>query len=246
MLKIATLTAFILTGAITATLTPRQAKAHDTLSAQNKAEIQKLIGEYLNSNPKQLAKALDNMQDYYRAESERQMTAAVEALKPQIINDSRDKYIGNKGAENVIVEFYDYNCSYCRKNFADLQSLLSKRDDVLFIFKELPILSETSQEAAGAALAIASTQNYNKFHELLMTFEGRLTSNDIFKALQKVGENPATILTYAKSKGIQQHISDNQKLAQELGISGTPSFYINGKIYEGLIEEKRLAAILDE
>lgn len=220
------------------------ARAHEELSPQNKADIKKMISEYLQNNPKELAQALDNMQDYYRAESERQKKLAVKNLGPQITNDPRDKYIGKRDAKHVIVEFFDYNCTYCRKNLTAVQKLIEERDDILFIFKELPILSETSGEAARAALAIESPQNYFEFHKRLMQAKERLTSNDIFNALQRAGENPAAILTFSKSTEITSHIADNQKLAQELGISGTPSFYINGKIYEGYLDKDEISALL--
>ena len=77
-----------------------------------------------------------------------------------------------------------------------------------------------------------------------MQAKERLTSNDIFNALQRAGENPAAILTFSKSTEITSHIADNQKLAQELGISGTPSFYINGKIYEGYLDKDEISALL--
>lgn len=218
--------------------------AHDELSVNEKAEINALIGKYLMDNPDKLAEALDNMQDYYRAQSEQQRSQALKEHLPAILSDERDMRIGPKNAQNIIVEFYDYNCSYCRKNFQDLSKYMNEKGNILFIFKELPILSETSIEAARVALALKDPTEFQRYHARLMQASGRLTSHDIAEAIQLAGANPATVLSASKNEDIAAHIADTTELARKVGITGTPSFVINGTLYEGLLTKADLERIL--
>lgn len=220
------------------------ASAHETITPSEQKNIEKIIEDYLMSHPEKLGQALDNMQDYYRDLSEQQKKETLLKHEDRLINDPRDMRIGPKNAKHVIVEFYDYNCSYCRKNYPEISKLLDTRQDILFIFKELPILSETSTEAAEVALTIKNPGQFRAYHSYLMQKVGRLSSNDIVEAAQAAGVNAATSISTSKDEKIKAHIDDNTELAQIIGVNGTPSFYINGALHEGYLNGEELNRLL--
>jgi protein-disulfide isomerase len=223
---------------------PLLAHAHDVITPAEQKNIEQIIENYLMSHPDKLGQVLDNMQDYYRDLSDQKQKEVLKSNHGKLVNDPRDMRIGPKNAKHVVVEFYDYNCSYCRKNYPDIRKLLDTRQDILFIFKELPILAETSIEAAQLALTIKDPSQFKAYHAYLMQKSGRLTSNDIVEAAQAAGVNAATALAASKDEKIRSHISDNNELASAIGVGGTPSFYINGELHEGYLSGEELAKLL--
>ncbi len=223
---------------------PAAPHAHDTITPAEQKNIEQIIENYLMSHPDKLGAALDNMQDYYRGLSEQKQKEVLKENDSKLINDARDMRIGLKNAKHIVVEFYDYNCSYCRKNYPDIRKLLDSRDDILFIFKELPILAETSIEAAQVALTIKDPNQFKAYHAYLMQKSGRLSSNDIVEAAQAAGVNAATAIAASKDENIKNHISDNNELASAIGVGGTPSFYINGELHEGYLSGEELNTLL--
>lgn len=223
---------------------PSAPYAHDMITPTEQKGIEQIIENYLMSHPDKLGQALDNMQDYYRSLSEKRQQEVLKENHSKLVNDARDMRIGSQNAKHVVVEFYDYNCSYCRKNYPEIQKLLDTRDDILFIFKELPILSETSIEASQLALTIKDPGQFRAYHAYLMQKSGRLSSNDIVEAAQAAGVNVATAIASSKGDNIKNHISDNNALASAIGVGGTPSFYINGELHEGYLSGEELSTLL--
>lgn len=226
---------------IVAALTPVAAQS---LTKDQRSEVNQMIADYLKNNPEALAAALDNMQDYYRNQAQQLETRAIADNRDQIISDPRDPRFGPANAPNVIVEFFDYNCGYCKRNYAAIQDLMNSRKDVLFIFKELPILSPTSEKAARMALSIDNPDDYQRFHAALMKNAGTLDAAALSSITVSLGLDEKKLSTLGKRASITDHLEDTKKLAGTLGISGTPSFYINGKIYKGLQSAEDLKAIL--
>lgn len=231
--------------ALTLSLIPVSAQTPSLLSDQETTEVNKLIRNYLMENPAVLAQAIENMQDYYRSESKKMQSSVVNELAPQLVADPRDKSFGPLNAKNIIVEFFDYNCGYCKKNFPVLQNILADRNDIRFIYKELPILSESSILAAELALAIDDLKTYRQFHTILMEKKSKLNNREIRQAVQSVGLDYDTLKAKSDSTSIKNHIKQNNDLAQALGIQGTPSFFINGVIYEGALSRDEIQSKLN-
>lgn len=215
------------------------------LSTDQRTEINQMIEDYLKTHPEALAQALDNMQDYYRAKSQQLEEQAVADHLDAIINDTRDPRFGPANAKNVIVEFFDYNCGYCKKNFASIQTLMNGSTDTVFIFKELPILSPTSEKAARIALSLEDPADYRRLHAALMENKSPLDDQRLSDILGQLGLDEKKLTARGTQQDISQHLDDTKKLAGNLNITGTPSFYINGKIYMGLQSTDDLLAILN-
>ncbi|HVK81050.1 MAG TPA: thioredoxin domain-containing protein, partial [Verrucomicrobiae bacterium] len=147
-------------------------------NAQEQAEIRAIVREYLVRNPDVLREALDALETRVTAERWR-----------QIRNDPRDFALGPANAPITIVEFYDYRCAYCHAALEWLSDVVRTRNDVRVVFKELPILSAESMEAARAALAARPQGRYWQFHQALMSFplNQQLTTAEIDRIARQSG-----------------------------------------------------------
>lgn len=193
-------------------------------NAQEQAEIRAIMREYLVNNPDVLREALDALEA--RASAERWQ---------QVRSDPRDFAIGPADAPVVIVEFYDYRCAYCHAALEWVTDLVRTRRDVRFVFKELPILSDASMEAARAAAAAMPQGRYWQFHQALMSFplNQELTSEEIDRLARQSGIDVARMRRAMDSPEITRLLEDNRSLAIEYNISGTPGFIINGELVPG-------------
>jgi protein-disulfide isomerase len=204
------------------------APAHaQSFNGQEQAEIRAIMREYLINNPDVLQEALESLQA--REASER---------RGKIESDARDFSIGPANAEIVIVEFFDYRCGYCHAALEWVQEVTRTRRDVRVVFKELPILSPESLEAARASLAAKPQGRYWQFHQALMGFRGDLTSDQIDRLARQSGIDVGRMRRAMESEAVTAHLEVNHGLAVDAGVSGTPGFLINGELVSGFDRER--------
>lgn len=196
--------------------------AAQSFNAQEQAEIRAVVRDYLVSNPDVLREALDALEA--RASSQRWQT---------IKSDPRDFAIGPADAPITIVEFFDYRCPYCHAALEWVSDVVSTRRDVRVVFKELPILSDQSMEAARASIAAMPQGRYWAFHQALMASRGDLTPERIDAIAQGAGIDVARMRRAMASPEISSLLEDNRNRAIEYSISGTPGFVINGELIPG-------------
>lgn len=206
-------------------LTPTTAA--QSFNAQEQAEIRAIVRDYLVRNPDVLREALDALEA--RVSEERWV---------EISTDRRDFSIGPANAPIVIVEFFDYRCTFCHAALEWVVRTQRARNDVRFVFKEFPILSQTSFEAAQAALASAPQGRYFQFHRALMGFRGDLTSERIDELARQSGIDVARMRRDMANPAITAHLEENRARAIDYQISGTPGFVINGELISGFDEER--------
>src|SRR5690606_8747648 len=153
----------------------------------------------------------------------------------QIRNDPRDFSIGPANAAITVVEFYDYRCAYCHAAMEWVLDLTRTRRDVRIVFKELPILSDASMEAARAALAARPQGRYLQFHQALMSFplDRDLTSAEIDTLARRSGIDVTRMRRAMENPEITAILEQNRAQAIDYNISGTPGFVINGELIPG-------------
>ena len=132
------------------------------LTEQEKTEIKALIGEFISANPELIRDVLTEL-------AVAEQAAREQAAFSLVRNDDGDPVIGPADAVVTIYEFSDYNCGYCKRIFADLQTVLSEQSDVKLVVKEFPILAESSVVAAKAAIAAQRQGKFPDFHRTMMT-----------------------------------------------------------------------------
>lgn len=200
------------------------AASAQSFNGQEQAEIRAIVREYLVNNPDVLREALDALAE--RTSAERWQ---------QIRNDPRDFAIGPANAPITIVEFYDYRCAYCHAAMQWVLDLTRTRRDVRIVFKELPILSDASMEAARAALAARPQGRYLQFHQALMSFplDRDMTSAEIDAMARRVGIDVPRMRRAMNDPEITTILEENRAHAIDYNISGTPGFVINGELVPG-------------
>lgn len=203
-----------------------------SVSDEERAKIETVIQEYLMSNPGIIINALEKHQNNRQAEQDKQFQSVFKTNKDALYASNAPSF-GPKDADVTIVEFYDYNCGYCKKAFADVAKLREEDKNVRFIFMEMPILSENSYEVAKWSLAADKQGKFFEFHTALMQFTGMKDKAFLEKTAKEVGLDTAKMATDAEAKEVHEHIEANLKMARELGISGTPGFIINDKLVPG-------------
>ncbi|MGC6472248.1 MAG: DsbA family protein [Parvibaculales bacterium] len=212
----------------------------------SEGELSKFIGQYLLDNPAVLIDALDNAQRFSIEERERKKIETLKRNSSAIFNDKRDFSIGPADAKITVVEFFDYNCGYCKRALPDLLKLVEKNDDIRVTFKEMPILGPSSTAAAQMALTAQSEEDYLAIHRDILENRGQLNQARIDQIADKYGLNDAVSKDRRRSPLITKHLDDTRALAQSLEITGTPSFIINDRILPGAVPYDRLQAEIDD
>lgn len=192
----------------------------------SKAEVEKIVKEYLLENPEIIREAMIIL-------DEREERAQIVAVKDELHNDKRDYAYGPKNAKVKIVEFFDYNCPYCKQSTAWLQNVMEKHPkDVRVIFKELPILdrrTQTSRNAAKAALAAGRQGKYNEMHLEMMNGKN-LSEKYIDASAKKIGLDMKKFKKDIADPAFDEQLEDGMFLASRIpGLTGTPFFIVNEK-----------------
>ena len=210
------------------------ASSAQTFNAQEQAEIRAIVRDYLVRNPDVLREALDTLAE--RTDSERWQ---------RMKSDPRDFSLGPANAPIVIVEFFDYRCPYCHAATEWVSDIARTRRDVRVVFKEFPILSEASMEAARAAIAALPQGRYWAFHRVLMGFRGDLSSERIDQLARQSGIDVPRMRRAMESPEVTRLLEENRALAVDIGNTATPLFIINGEQVSGF-DPQRLDARLRE
>lgn len=207
-----------------------------------RADVEKIIQEYLMENPEILRDALIEL-------DKKQDRAALAAVSDALFKDPRDVSIGPKDAKVTVVEFFDYNCGFCKKSSDWVEETMKKYpDDVRVVFKELPILdgrTKTSRIAAKAALAAARQGKYKDVHFALMN-ERSLTKDRIMAVAEKAGLDMDKLKKDMEDPEMDRQIEDGLLLANRIpSLTGTPFFVINDDFIAGA-DTKQLDSILEK
>ncbi|MEX1108403.1 MAG: DsbA family protein, partial [Dongiaceae bacterium] len=158
---------------------------------------------------------------------------------------------GNPGGDVTMVEFFDYNCPYCKRVAPDIATLLEADGNIRFVYKEWPILSEESEIAARAALAAhqQSEDAYVRLHDAMMAHRGKLDRDTVMALAATQGLNMERLEDDMEGDQVTAEIEHVRRLADQIGIDGTPAFLIGEQVVPGAIdieEMKRLVAAARE
>lgn len=210
------------------------------LSAEDRKQIDKQIEDYFMRNPEKLEQALENMQAFMEDRTNRQQAEALLQNADKLYRDEADYTMGPQNAPITIVEFFDYNCGYCKRSFAPLMEVLEENKDVRLVFKEYPILGEPSYLASSTALAINDKMKYLTYHSKLMTHSGRVSQAVVEKILGELKLPPQKLQADARSDKYVLKLAETRQLADAIGVNGTPAFVINGQLFPGALNKAEL------
>ncbi len=209
--------------------------------ALTQADVEKIVHDYIISNPETILTAVD---DYQKKSQRDNQDAALKKNKDAVYNDADAPTIGNPKGDVTIVEFMDYNCHYCKQSFPTVLSLMNKDKNLRFIMKDFPILGPTSETAAKWALAAQKQKKYFEFHKAMMENKGPVNDETLEKAARAAGLDIAQMKKDAGSTDVMMQIEKNRNLAASLGLSGTPAFIIGDQIAFGAYEQSDLEKMI--
>ena len=201
-------------------------------SAQEKA-IGELVRKTLLAKPEILQEAFAALEKRDKEEQARRKTSALSGSVETLFRSKLSPVAGNPKGDVTIVEFFDYNCPYCRKAFKDLDTVMGQDDKLKVVFKEYPIFGGASLIAAKAALAAHKQGKYLQFHTALLKADSRITKDIVFSKAKQIGLDIARLKKDMESLGVAQSIAETKQLADRLGIRGTPAFYVGDKYIGG-------------
>ncbi len=222
------------------------ASVGQTLSTSETQAIEKTIREYILKNPELIIEAIELFQEKQRVAEEESKARALSVGVDQIYSDPATPTTGDATASVTIVEFFDYQCPYCRSVSRSLMDLIDGKEDVRFVWKEFPILGEDSVFAARAALAAHNQGKYLDFHRTLMITRSRLSQDWVMTLAEGIGLDIERLKKDMGSTAVTQQIGANLDLARQLGIRSTPAFIIGGKLFPGALGPDRLKELIEE
>jgi protein-disulfide isomerase len=180
---------------------------------------------------------------------EQQKNEAQDAARKDILSQQRDilendpnaPVLGNPNGDVTVIEFFDYNCSYCKKVMPEVKSLIAADKNIRLVYREWPILGEGSVFAAKAALASRAQGKYEEFHWALMEMRNRADETTVLRIAEKVGLDIEELLKDMEKPTVSEHIAMSMRITQALGFNGTPSFIIGNNLIPGFVEKDALA-----
>ena len=220
---------------------------HDAPTAAQ-GMIEETIHDYLLSHPDVMLEVFDILRDRQEASEADAARGNLTAQREELLNDPAAPVAGNPDGDVTLVEFFDYNCTYCKRVLDDVTAALGGDPGLRVVFKEFPILSEESVVAARAALAAhrIAPDTYLDFHIALMSSRARLSEARILGIAEEVGLDPDALRAEMKNPEIGVIIERNRALAEALGINGTPGFVIGDRIIPGAIDIETIRGLIAE
>ncbi|MCP8882166.1 DsbA family protein [Devosia sp. XJ19-1] len=212
-------------------------------AAIDPAELNPLIEQYLLSDPKVLQRVSTALENTLRAEESARSETALAAFHDKIFNAPDQIVLGNPDGDVTLVEFFDYNCGYCRAALPDMAALLAEDPNLKVILKEFPILSNESIDAARVAVLVGQSEaSYWDFHQTLFTSRGKVDKSVALAAAQDLGLSPVDLELQMGDQTVANTIQASYEIAQALGITGTPTYIIGNEIIPGAIGADELRA----
>lgn len=204
-------------------------------------EIGDIVRQYLMQNPEVLLDVSKALEAKQQEEEEKSRLAGVTENKDEIFHSANDFVAGNPEGDVTMVEFFDYNCSWCKKGLSEVLALLDEDKNLRFVLKEFPIFGEDSEYAARAALAAKRQDKYWPFHLAMLGHEGKINKQNVDEIATQQGLDMAKLKQDMESDEIVAIVAANQELAQKLAITGTPGFVIDKIVVPGYLPKRALA-----
>lgn len=221
--------------ATVALLSPAQAPAAENFSSEQKTEIEQIIKDYLLANPEVLRDALIVLEQNQQEQQEQLVSQSIRDNADDIFRYENDHVVGNPDGKITLVEFFDYNCSFCKRAMDDVLKLMETEKDLRMVMKEFPILGAGSLYASRAALASKKQGKYWEFHLALLGNKGPVDQAAVDRIAVEVGLDLDQLREDMKSPEIAQTIAKSHSLANEVGIQGTPAFVLSDDLIPGAV-----------
>ena len=219
-------------------IVPQAASAQSFTDAQ-RSEIQKIIKDYLLANPEVLEEVSAELTKRQQAAETAKAAAGVKKHADTLFNSPRGVIVGGRDGDVNFVEFFDYNCGFCKKAMADMIELMKADPKLRVTLKEFPVLGQGSVEAAQVAIAVRmqdpSGKKYLDFHQKLLNSRGQADKAKAMAAAKDSGLDMARLEKDIASPEVKATLEESFKIAEDMGLNGTPSYVIGDQVVVGAI-----------
>ena len=215
---------------------PTAASAQSFTDTQ-RSDIETIVKTYLIAHPEVLEEAMNELSKRQAAAETQKHEESIAKNADAIFNSPRGVTLGNKDGDVTFVEFFDYNCGYCKRAMADMMDLLKNDPKLKVVLKEFPVLSEGSVDAAKVAVAarMQDPKKYLDFHQKLLGGRGPADKARALAAAKDAGYDTAKLEKDLASPEVKATIEENFKLAEDMGLNGTPSYVIGKQVVVGAV-----------
>ena len=209
----------------------------------NESQIKNIIEKYILENPEIIIESLEKFTASQKEKEKENFTNILNNFYDTKIYENLPR-IGNLDSKLIIVEFIDYNCGYCKKTLPTISELMKNFDNIQIVFIDYPILSESSEISARAALAAKEQNAYFQYHTILLNNTKSINDDFLYKAAKKLSLDIEKFKKDMSSEKIKNNIIKNIKFASSLKIRGTPTFIIGKQVLPGAYDYEKLKKII--
>lgn len=224
----------LLVGTVCAIATMAPASAFDDAEKKQLGEI---IKQYLLENPEVLVEAQAVLEQRQLVAQQQRMKTVIDDMAGDLAGSPDDIIFGNPDGDVTIVEFFDYNCGYCKRAMSDMLDIVERDPNVKFILKEFPILGPESVEATSVSIAVnrIAPEKAGEFHTQMLGTAGRANKNKAMSIAKDLGIDLAALEKELHDDTLLEGISKTYEIAQALEINGTPSYIVGDEPLFGAV-----------
>ena len=212
--------------------------AQTAFTPEQRQAIGEVVKDYLIKNPEVLQEAIAELE---RRQQEAQKAAQASALsqsRDALVNSPHDFAAGNPSGDVTLVEFFDYNCGYCKRALGDMRALMQGDPKLRVVLKDFPVLGPESVEASRVALAVKRQLKGEKlfeYHVKLMETRGRVNGERAIAVAKEMGVDTARLQKDMEAPDVKATLQENVGLGDKLGLSGTPAFVVGSEVISGAV-----------
>lgn len=194
----------------------------------SRAELEAIVKQTILDNPEIIPEAINRLQ-------QREVEKLLASNRAAIETPFAGAWTGAKDGDVVLVEFFDFNCPFCRKSSADVERLLKEDPGLKVVFRDMPVLGPDSERFAMASLSAARQGRYMAFYRQVFAGQGALSQERLIRSVRQAGLEEARVASDLGSKELQAEVEKNLSLGRALGLTGTPSYVVGNRILYGAV-----------
>lgn len=202
--------------------------------AGDRARVESVVHDYLLKHPEILPEAMDRLRG-------REHAHVIAANRKAVLEPFGSAWAGSASPDVTVVEYFDYNCGYCRASLPAIRDLLANDPKIRLVYRDYPILSPESADAARMSLAAAEQGKFKPFHDALYA-AGPVSAQTIAAAAKQAGIDPARAAAF--SPRADAEIASNVSIARQLGLTGTPSWVIGDQVVSSALPIEELQRMI--
>lgn len=207
-------------------------------TAPQRESIQQIIREYLVQNPEIIQEAVTELEKRQADAQKKQTAAALQTSREALLRSPHGTVVGNPAGDVTLVEFFDYNCGYCKRALSDMRALIKADPKLRVVMKDLPVLGPDSVEASRVALAVKqqlSGDRLFEYHSRLLETRGRVGGAQATALARDMGLDMARLGRDLEGQEVRAALAESADLSDKLGINGTPAFVIGDEVISGAV-----------